>query len=192
LTIAINNLGETDAVKKDKDVKTLYDDFNSAYQEIVTSGEGIDEKLEAYRAMHKYLLVKENVFVNESYRNASTVSSWAQILIDTDIEEFVTYGEGWKEKLNALADAYYSFSGIMNAEYYEKKANRDEKLKEYRNYVNDNEPDVKTLFPLKFADRSGFVEKFEDLKDLITTSYEENYDEESGDCAIVFNIVHCE
>ncbi len=218
LNIAVESLGETDGVKRDSKIKALYDEFNSDYQKIVEASDNIEVKLEAYRAMHKFLLDSSktlSVTVQNSeevyyFRVKTATESWAKTLTDSGIDTLVTYGNGWKEKVDALADANEKMLKVRadilaedshvarlfdyedRDEYKTAKAEYEQKLEEYKEYVKNNQPNVKELFPIGMTDRSGLIKKFSDMKDLITTTYQEHYNKDSGDCTDIFGTVICE
>lgn len=211
MNIAVENLGETDGVKRNKDIKTLYDDFNAAYQEVINAGDNIDQKLTAYKAIHEFIRTKRYMFEKDEYKVPATMDSYAKILIDTEIDELVEFANTWKEKVTAFAEADAKRTKVKNEiidgskswfivldydkdeRYKEADATREAARKDFINYQNTNLPKAKDLFPIEIADRQGLISKFESLRELINTTYQENYNKESGDCNVFLDtVVTCE
>ena len=211
MNIAVENLGETDGVQRNKDIKALYDDFNSAYQEVVNAGDNIETKLTAYKAIHEFIRTKRNMFELGDYKKPATMDSYVKILTDTGIDELVTFANTWKEKVTALAEAdahreevkkeiidgskswFIVLDYDKDERYKEADAARETARKDFINYQNTELPQAKDLYPIEIADREGLISKFESLRELINSTYEENYNKESGDCTVILDtIVNCE
>ena len=211
LNIAVENLGETDGVKRNKDIKTLYDDFNNAYQEVVNAGDNIETKLIAYKAIHEFIRSKRNMFELGEYKQSATMDSYVKILTDTGIDELVTFANTWKEKVTALAEADAHQADVkkeiidgstswfivieydQDERYKEAAAAREAARKDFINYQNSNLPKANDLFPIEVADKEGLIDKFESLRELLRTTYQEHYNKDSGDCTVILDtVVNCE
>ena len=119
----------------------------------------------------------------------------ANYLINSGNDALKTYGEGWLEWRLALATAYRAYDNASWSDYSAYRVLRDayyNKDAEFDDWLAENKPDINEVAPLNFSDTYDMYEEFSDLYDLITETYELNYNTGSGDCTEIFGEVYCD
>ena len=181
-TELVMELGNSAAVKKNSEIKALYEKFKNEYEK-VTSGnaESLDKNLSLWRARHNFVLAIEDITYASS---DAEITAAAKNLIDSGNDTLKAYGEGWLEKTLAVSAAYrtYRDTSRSNPDYNSVRNNYDNLVKERSDYIATNKPDLSSIAPLKFDDTSILYQNYSDLHSLISDTYEKNYNYDSGDC----------
>ena len=184
----VDKLGNTDGVKKDKAIKEQFENFKSIYDAIIQDPEVLEEKLKAYSAQHSFYVAVSKL---NHASPESEVTAAAQILIDSGVDALATYGEGWVEKALDVARAYQEYKNTTSG--YSAKYNAyKEKENEQRSWAAANKPDVKSLYALNIENTSKLNSSFDKLYELIRSTYEKNYNKDSGDCVEFLDEVTCD
>lgn len=184
----VSQLGETEGVKRNSDIKNQFESFKSIYDSTIPNYDDLAKKLDVYLARHSFVVAADDISYSSS---DSEITAAANYLINSGNETLKTYGEGWLEKYLAAAHAYqdwYNSSGYFNDKYDLKNQLDTER----KNYVTANRPDIKSLYPLNLENTSKIYTEFEKLYDLISDTYEKNYNKDSGDCLEFLGEVVCD
>lgn len=189
---AVNQLGETVAVKKDAEIREQYGKFKEGLVSMLPEREALEEKLKIAEAWHKYQLLRSDL------KNTSAdaeVNAAANVLIQSGNAQLKTYGEGWLEQTLKQAHAYQAWDNVPYSEYQQKNALRAEynaAQTEQKEWVTANKPDVAAMVKINLADARKLNTEFNKLRSMIAERYEENYDSESGDCWEFLGEVTCD
>lgn len=185
----VAKLGETDGIKRNNELGLQYEKFRTAFAAL-TSGdtEELAAKLALWQARHNFVYVADDL----SYTSSSDAefTAAANYLIESGNDTLKTYGEGWLEKSLAAAAAYRNYRNTTtgwSAAYNEYQ----NKVKEKNDYVAANKPDMSQIAPLNFNDTYKMYSEFNSLYNMITETYEKNYNSGSGDCTEFLGEVSC-
>lgn len=189
---AVTKLENTDGVKRNNEIKSQFDKFKSEYTAL-TSGEtdALEAKLDLWQARHNFVVAVDGLKTSSS---DAEYAAAAKYLIDSGNEALKKYGEGWLERRTAINAAYRAWQGSsysapnhsqLREDYYNKK-------NEYNDWVATNKPDINTIAPLDFDSTSKMYSEFTKLYDLITKTYQLNYNFGSGDCDEILGDVYCD
>lgn len=185
-----DELSETDAIKKDKEIKAQFERFMEIKNSTVPSDEEFDTKAKLYMAYHNFIFYSE--YIDAKSVSDADLKHAADFLINSGNDILKAYGEGWLEKITAYVHAhqtYYNTRG--NANYNQLLQNRNDAKDEFDTWVTANRPNIPALFNLDFSNAKQLSSEFRKLYDLITESYEQNYDPDSGDCHELLDEVIC-
>lgn len=187
----IEKLGATSGVKRNKEIKEVFDKFSEGVSQTLPNAEELEEKLAMYRAWHEYVYLEDDVRFSDTNAELQAV---AAPLIDSGNEVLKTYGEGWLTSVLAVATAYREYDGLSYSDSNKTTARQkyQELQASHKTWMAENKPNIKTMAALNFENTSKLYDAWTKLYDLIRETYEENYDEESGDCVMLFGEVFCE
>ena len=184
----VNDLGNTDGVKRNEEIKLQFEKFKSVYDSMSPNYDELMTKLAAYKARHEFVVAVEDLSYSSS---DAEITAAANKLIESGNDTLKTYGEGWLEKYLTAAHAYQDWRNSPGyfGEKYDIKNNADTERKDW---ISANKPDVKSLYPLNMDDTSKLYSEFDKLYDLISETYALNYNSGSGDCTEFLGEVYCE
>lgn len=183
-------LGETEGVKKNKEIKAQYDKFSEGIEKTLPNQSELEKRLDIYKAWHGFVATE----VKTDSTN-SEVEAKVAFLTNSGDETLKKYGEGWKERALALTQAYRDYDNLPYTPADAKSAARrkyQDLQSDLKNWVAANKPDVSQLGGLNFDDNTKIYNEWTKLYKLIQTTYEEHYDEKSGDCSELFGEVICD
>lgn len=187
----VTKLENTDAVKRNDEIKAQFSKFKSEYSKL-SSGDNdtLIEKLNLWQARHNFVYTADDLSYSSSSDAEFTTA--ANYLINSGNDALKTYGEGWLERSIAVAAAYRAYrsaSWQTSSQLYTEYTN---KRNEFNDWKAANRPDIKTVAPLNFDDTSKMYSEFSTLYNLISETYEQNYNSGSGDCTEFLGEVYCE
>jgi hypothetical protein len=150
--------------------------------------------LKTYQAMHNFTYASSKI--NEMKPTDDEVETAASYLINSGNKTLKTYGEGWRQRYLAYNVANRNYKQSLTTASINElqsliKAQNNAKS-EVENFESTSRPRLEEIAPLPITDAQKMSNEFSKLYDLIKTTYEENYDEESGDCPQVLGEVICE
>lgn len=189
----VDALGGTDAVRRDSEIGAAYAKFKADYDSAITDGvENFYAKLDLWQARHNFKVAE----YGSSYCKTSDAefTTAMNYLINSGNEAFKAYGEGLLERTLAVsaacraADAAPLFSANYTALHNDYQTKRDE----LNNWIAANKPDINSIAPLNLPDTYKMYSDFSSLYNLISETYEDNYDHSSDDCYEFFGEVYCE
>lgn len=188
----IEQLGNTDGVKRNSEISDRFNAFKTIYDSILPNSADLESKLSAYQDWHNFVVAVDDIYYSSSSDAEFTAA--ANYLISSSNSTLKTYGEGWLEHQMLYVKAYRDYD---NASYRDPnlialREDRDNKKKELDDWTSANRPDIKSLVPLKFDDTSKLNSAFNSLYELIKTNYEQNYNYDSGDCMEFLGEVVCD
>ena len=184
----VDQLANTEGVKRNSEIQAKFNDFQTLYDSVIPNQEDLEKKLNAYKARHEFVITMDDVSYSSS---DAEITAAANILINSGDDALKTYGEGWVEKYLAAAHAYQDFYNTpgWDSGKYAIKNNADT---ERKNWVSANKPDIKSLYPLNVENTSKLYSEYNKLYDLISDTYEKNYNSNSGDCVEFLGEVVCD
>lgn len=188
----VSKLGSTDGVQKNNDIKTQFDKFNAEYAQLSSgSSADLDAKLNLWQARHNFIVAADDLTTSSA---DSLYTTAANYLINSGNDTLKTYGESWLERKLAINAAYRAWqnASYSNPNYNQLREDYNNKRSELSDWVATNKPDLKTIAPLNFDDTTKMYNEFSTLYDLITDTYEKNYNSGSGDCTEFLGEVYCE
>lgn len=182
----ISKLENTDGVKRNEEIKTEFNKFKAEY-DALTSGNSdtLEAKLSLWQAYHDFNYSVSNLKYNSA--TDAELTTAANYLINSGNDTFKTYAEGWLEHnlaVAALARAYEKNTATYSE--YNNKRN------EFRDWNAANKPDINSVAPLSLDNTSKMYSAFTKFYDLLTSTYEKNYNFGSNDCDELFGEVYCE
>lgn len=184
----VDKLENTDGVKRNNEIATQFKKFKSEYVQISSgSEENLSNKLALWQATHDYNYALDNL--NYSSSSDAEITAAANILIDSGNDTLKTYGEGWLERTLIVATAYRTYRSNYNMEAYKDYSNKSSELS---SWIAANKPSLETIAPLDFKDATEMYSEFNKLYNLISETYEQNYNTGSGDCDEFLGEVYCE
>lgn len=189
----VAELGETDGIKRNTDLKNQYEKFNAEYAAISAgSADDLAAKLELYKAWHSFVVTNSDL--NYAKSTDAEFTAAANYLINSGNDTLKTYGENWLEKSLALSAARRAWdsASFSASNYSELRNDYNNKYSEMKDWVATNAPDVKSLAPLSTDDTSKAYSEFEKLYSMISETYEKNYNSGSGDCTEFLGDIYCE
>lgn len=188
----VSKLENTDSVKRNNDVKTQFDKFKAEYTSLSSdNSDALNAKLALWQARHNFVIAADKLSTSSSDAEFTTAANY---LINSGNDTLKAYGEGWLERriaINAAYRAYYNAS-YSNPNYNQLREDYNNKKNEYNDWIATNKPDIKTVAPLSFNDTSKMYSEFTKLYDLITDTYEKNYNFGSHDCSEIADKVTCD
>ncbi|MDO4742134.1 MAG: DUF5684 domain-containing protein [Candidatus Saccharibacteria bacterium] len=175
LSKLVDELGNSDAVKREKDISENFAEFKKHYDKLAESDEELDEKLDAYSAWHGFSVAVDDLSYTKS--SDAEITSAANKLIESGNKILADYGEGWLEKTLAVAKVareYYnaSYSDRNKSSYYTKY---QEALTAVKNYSSSNKPDIESDFPLGVDETTKIYKSYDTLYESIRLKYQEHY-----------------
>ena len=187
-----NELRETDAVKKNKEIKEQFERYWELKESTVPSDDDFAAKTKIYSAWHSFSY-------NADKASAKTASDAdlqhiASFLIDSGNDRLKTYGEGWLEKTTAYVHAYQAYYNAKYSDpnYSQLRQTRDDLQSEREVWITANRPNITDLANLDFSKSKQLTSEFSKLYDLIKENYEQNYNSNSDDCFELFGEVICD
>lgn len=187
----IAKLENTDGVKRNSEISAAFAKFKAEYTALSSdNNETLSAKLALWQARHNFVYAADDLSYTSS--SDSEYTTTANYLINSGNDALKTYGEGWLERKLAIAAAYRAYraaswqtSSQLYTEYNNKK-------NELADWIAANKPDINTIAPLNFDDTSKMYSEFTKLYDLISATYQRNYNSGSGDCTEFLGEVYCE
>lgn len=193
----IEELGGTDGIIRNTDIKNQFDAFKAAYDATVPKTEDLDNKLDIYTAFHSFIVTVDDFYSSDV--TDAEIAAAAKYLTESGNNTLKEYGEGWLEKYSAYIQAYrdwdnfdWGANNYSTSAYYEKSNLSSAAKTEYSNWVTANKPDIKSMYQLNFDNIPKIKTEFNKLYELIRTTYEENYNYDSGDCTELLYEVICD
>ena len=189
----ISELENTAAAKQNSDISNQFAKFKSEYSALSSgNNEELANKLDLWQAQHNYLYSVDGL--NYGSSSDAEFTTAANYLINSGNDTLKTYGEGWLEHALAIAAAYRAWSNAscINGNKSQLYDEYNNKRSEFADWRAANKPDINTIAPLNFSDTSKMYNEFTKLYDLISTTYQKNYNSGSGDCTEAFGEVYCE
>ncbi|MDO4611979.1 MAG: hypothetical protein Q4B29_00750 [Candidatus Saccharibacteria bacterium] len=186
----VDDLGSTAAVQRDEKIKAQYGRFLEAFDATLPNTESLGQKLDLYQAWHKFIVLVDDLDYGDP---DSEFKAATESLINSGNETLKVYGEGYLERSLELSHAYTAFDSLpygdsnrstLRNEYYNKRS-------ELQAWVDENAPDITTVAPLEFTGGSTMWTEWRALYDLISETYELNYDQGSGNCTEFLGEVVC-
>lgn len=184
----VQRLGDTAAVRKDSAISKQFDKFKTAYDAAIPNEADLTEKLDLYRAWHKFVILSDDLTTKSSEKD---FQSAIEPLKNSGNDTLKSYGEGWLEHALAYRSAYNAYWDNSKAGNTEREA-MDKAEDAFEDWMDDNAVDMTKVAELDTADTDDLRTEFEDLYDLIVEAYEENYDYDSGDCTEFFDSIYCD
>lgn len=188
-TELVTKLENTDGVKRNNEISTAFAKFKVEY-DTLSSDDSLAAKLDLWQARHNFVYAADDLSYSSSSDAEFTAA--ANYLINSGNDSLKTYGEGWLERALVVAAAYRAYraaswqtSSQLYSEYNNKKS-------ELSDWIAANRPDINTVAPLNFDNTSKMYSEFTKLYDLISATYEQNYNSGSGDCTEFLGEVYCE
>lgn len=189
----VNQLENTDGVKRNEEIKLQFEKFKNEYNALSAGdADGLSYKLSLWKARHDFIVAADDLSYSSSDADFAKAASY---LINSGNDTLKAYGEGWLEWKKGLAEAYRAYDNESWSNYSNYKALRDvfdNKKKEYEDWLATNKPNIKDVAPLDFDDTSKMYNEFNKLYDLISETYQKNYNFGSGDCTEVLGEAYCE
>lgn len=189
----VTKLENTDGVKRNNEIKAQFDKFKSEYTALSAGdNETLSAKLDLWQARHNFYYTTTELKYGSS--SDAEFTRAANYLIESGNDSLKTYGEGWLERSLAISAAYRAWdnTGYFDSNKSQLYNDYNNKKKELSDWAAENKPDINTIAPLNFNDTSKMYSEFGTLYDLITATYEENYNSDSGDCTEFLGEVHCD
>lgn len=182
----IAELEKTAGVRKNSELSAAFDKFKKEYTAVVPNAEELNSKLELYKTWHSYIVAVDDLSASDT---DAEIQSAANILINSGNDAFKTYGEGWLEKTMDYVRAYRDY---QNSSYSDPNRStlRDTmyaKQKAQSTWVSENKPDITELVPLDFSDMTKMNNAYRDFYNLLTDTYEQHYNRDSGDCSELYS-----
>ena len=182
----IAELEKTAGIRKNSELSAAFDRFKKEYTAVVPNADELNSKLELYKTWHSYVVAVDDLSASDT---DAEIQSAANILINSGSDAFKTYGEGWLEKTMDYVRAYREY---QNSSYSDSNRStlRDTmyaKQKAQSTWVSENEPDITELVPLDFSDMTKMNNAYRDFYNLLTDTYEQNYNSDSGDCTELYS-----
>ena len=189
----INQLAQTEGVRRDQNIKGRYNLFVDAYHAAVSGSKTLAVTLDQYLIWHKWIIAVASNASEISWTD-SEIESTAKILTESDVPTFVKHGEAWQKYFGEYVVAsrdYYTAS--FSDEHKEDLRNAmTDKKKAYEDWKIKNDPNISEIIPLENPDAAYLYAKFEELYDAIRQAYQENYNKEVGGCKEMANQVVCD
>lgn len=187
----VNKLGQTSGIRRDGNLNEKYDAFKTTFDKLSIESDSLAAKLEVYKTWHAFQVAIDDL---SPLSNDSSFNAAASILTETDNKDLKEYGTKWLESILDYARAYRAYynASYSDKNYSEKRQVARDKETAYENFVDAQEPDIKTLAPINMENISAASTRFNDLYNAITKTYAENYDKNSGDCSELFGVVYCD
>ena len=191
----ISELEDTDGVKKNDKISEQFKRFKAEYEALHLGDiSEMSKILKTYQAMHNFTYASSKI--NEMKPTDDGVETAASYLINSGNKTLKTYGEGWRQRYLTYNVANRNYKQSLTTASINElqsliKAQNNAKS-EVENFESTSRPRLEEIAPLPITDAQKMTNEFSKLYDLIKTTYEENYDEESGDCPQVLGEVICE
>ena len=185
----IVELGKTSGVKRDKDIKAQYDKFKKAYDQAFPDRSNVEATLKVYKAWHTFV-IKSNT-ASSAIKDDDAYRKAADALKESGDNTLVEYAEGWLERGLAYSKAYREYMEGSNKGTSATRTAMTEARTNFRNYVNQNEPNIEDIAAFEPGDVSDVYSTFKKLYNMISNAYEENYDGK-GDCVELLDSVYCD
>lgn len=168
----MNELGNTAAVKRNKNVREKFEKFQKSLSEALPDTKDLQIKLDMYKTWHDYVLLVKGL--SEERSTDAQIKAAADVLINSSNDTLKRYGEGWLEKTMAYVEKYRitNRTSFADPNYKTLKAERDAANEERKNYIDQNCPDIKSLFPIDYDTTSTFYDYYLSLSSLITKEYD--------------------
>ncbi len=188
-----DELQNTDAVKKNKDIKTQFERYQEIKNIVVPTTDDFTAKTNLYSAWHGFTYNAEKLSASKA--SDADLQHTANFLINSGNEQLKTYGEGWLEKTLAYVHAYqaYNAASYSDPNRSQLRQTRDDLKNDRSTWITANRPNLSTLTSLDFSKSKQLTNEFSKLYDLIKEGYEENYDSgKNDDCFELFGEVICD
>ena len=187
----LKQVRESAGVKRNKDLQGMFESFETELGKILPDQKDLAERLELYKAWHKFSVLVDDLSTSSSDAEVQTA---ANALIESGNEILKKYGEGWLEKTLAYTNAYqvYYNTSYSASNKSELRVAMENAKTAQSDYSRANKPDIKALGGLNFDDAASMKKAFTTFSKELADLYEENYNYGSGDCTEFFGEVVCE
>lgn len=186
----VQKLGDTEGIKRNDEIKLQYEKFNSEFSKLTSgSTSDLDAKLELWQARHNFVVTSDDLSYASSADSEFTTA--ANYLIESGNDTLKEYGEGWLARSLEVSAAYREYRATTTG-WSAAYNNYTNKKNELSDWVAANKPDINVVAPLSFNDTSKMYSEFTTLYNLISETYEKNYNSGSGDCTEFLGEVYCE
>ncbi len=178
----INLLGDSSAIRKNEELRQLFETFQSSYQAALPRFSGLDKQLELYRAWHEYIILLDPLNADSEREDFQAA---ADVLIKTGNKTLVDFATEWLRLAleYRAANTDYWAPGAGDAEFEALETARDN----YSDFLMNEAPDITEVADLDFDGMNAMVGNFTKLYNAIAKAYEEHYDYDSGDCDELYN-----
>lgn len=188
-----DELQNTDAVKKDKDIKAQFERYQEIKNAIVPNTDDFTTKTNLYSAWHSFYYYAEKLSASKA--SDADLQHAASFLLNSGNDQLKTYGEGWLEKTLAYIHAYQAYDAVSYSDpnRTQLRQTRDDLKNDRNTWITSNRPNLSALASLDFSKSKQLTNEFSKLYDLIKESYEKNYDSgKNDDCFELFGEVICD
>lgn len=183
LSEKIKKLGETAAIRRDKELAKAYNEFKSKNQPLSGNTKNVSQALKEYKAWHKH--IRKDI---DSESTDEDVEEAISDIKNSRHEKIRKYAIGWKEKVMEFLKTARAYKNETDyKKYAEKRAARDDARAKLSDYKKVNTPNLKELEPISMVTRTSILNKYNALHKEIAKKYEENYDGSGSDCVKWFN-----
>jgi hypothetical protein len=187
----IGQLGDTDGVGRNDEIKGSFEQFSAAYDQAFGEWENTEKMLPVWAVWHKFVVTSVEYGDGEG-----KITAKANILINSGNEKLKKYGEGWLAVTLAAERAYVTYRGTSysNKDYQTFYNDYKAKTAAQSEFVSANKPAISEVAPLAAdGSRNGAVQTaFDSLYEKIRVAYVANYRAEDGLCVEFLGIVGCE
>ncbi|MBP5675076.1 hypothetical protein J6W91_01960 [Candidatus Saccharibacteria bacterium] len=193
----VRKVGDTNGVNKDEEVRRRYETLKTALAAAKEGNADVNSLLEIYKTWHEWILAEaegNNKHQEWDWTDADLKKA-SDILKNSDIEEFKSYGEKWYKLKKAAAEATnaYFHHALNTADDLQMLSQTmSQKQDEFTKWKKENEPDVTELYPLELVDTAKLYAKFEEFYNYIRETYQANYNKQAGGCKEYVTSVVCE
>lgn len=186
----IAQLESTDGVKRNKDINAQFVKFKAEFDSLENGNPDIlKEKLSLWKAIHNYSYLANGL---HSASTDAEITKAATYLINTENEALKTFGEGWQERALDLTKTYRAYQAATSEKSTELYEEYNNKRKELEDWIATNSPDFGTLAPLHVDDTAKVNSDFNELYEMIRSTYQANYNSGSDDCLEFLGEVFCD
>lgn len=97
----VKAIGETSGVKRDKEIKKLYEDFDNKWQTLIAGETGFEAELKNWSAIHSFLVNATTIDFN---KNIDGMLELGDVLKNSSSESLKQYGEKWNSYVEKMID----------------------------------------------------------------------------------------
>lgn len=184
-------LGETAGVKRNQEIKDLFDHFSDAVNQSLPDKEELAQRLALYQAWHEYEYLRASL---KTDRPDSAIQAAVAPLLNSNNATLKTYGENWQQSILAVTQAYRNYDNLSFSDPNKTSARitYQNLQTDHNNWVATNKPDITQIGGLDFDNNTELYRAWTKLYNLIKDTYEQNYNSDSGDCSELFGEVYCD
>lgn len=166
---AINDFSKSSGVKHNDEIKTAFDNFQSAFKTIYGGKSDIENELSIYAAFHDfYLTIDESGEDTESLKQA--VNKAADLFENTKKEELVTFAQGFRERGLAYVEAIEKF---QNSSSYSSSLYNDvlNKMNDFVDFIEDEAPETADITKFNADNINNLEDAYYDLESAVRGAY---------------------